>query len=257
VNWQLIIKIKNADSITLITAPLDQTYKVGNSMLIVAVPKYSWYPTQSHTVFVTTKISGPSCVSIYGSPNTINIYTTDTTATGNYVVTIQTTETNSGLSDVRSFNLVIQCVSSIAISTSLTDVIYYIADSSIIRTPSYNLTPSTCPYELILTVTLSDGSPLPSSIQYNAPSIYVYTATYALKTAYTVKIVATDPKTGVTNSGLTLNVFIRCTKTIDVTLNPIPASTIYTLDPNNLNSITLYLPTYARTPSACPYSPTW
>jgi len=128
----------------------------------------------------------------------------------------------------------VKCVLSIAPQAALTDVLYFITDPAITRTPAYNLTPSNCPYELVLTVTLSDGSPLPSSITYTAPTISVQTNAYALATSYTVKIVATDPKTGLTNSALTFNVVIKCTKSITVSANSIPATTTYTLDPNVL-----------------------
>jgi hypothetical protein len=104
-------------------------------------------------------------------------------------------------------------------------------------------------------VTLSDGSPLPSSITYTAPTISVQTNAYALATSYTVKIVATDPKTGLTNSALTFNVVIKCTKSIDVASNPIPASTTYILDPNMLQTTTLIFPTFVNNPSGCPYGP--
>ena len=94
-------------------------------------------------------------------------------------------------------------ISSITPLSTLSDVVYYITDPAITRTPSYNLTPSTCPNELVLTVTLSDGSPLPTAISYSAPNISVETMIYGPANVYTVKVLATDPKTGITNSAVT------------------------------------------------------
>ena len=110
----------------------------------------------------------------------------------------------------------VKCVQSIAPTSALADVLYYITDQSITRTPLYTLTPSDCIYELTLAVTLSDNSPLPASITYSAPTISVYESNYALTNIYQVKVVATDPKTGITNSAISFNVTIKCTKSIDL-----------------------------------------
>jgi hypothetical protein len=92
---------------------------------------------------------------------------------GTYTINIETTETNSGLKDTRSFNLLVTCVSAIAPSAPLPDVVYYITDPAITRTPTYSMIPSTCINELVLTVTLSDGSPLPAAISFISPNISV------------------------------------------------------------------------------------
>jgi hypothetical protein len=55
----------------------------------------------------------------------------------------------------------------------------------------------------VLTVTLSDGSPLPAAITYSAPNISVATMIYGPANVYTVKVLATDLKTGITNSAVT------------------------------------------------------
>jgi hypothetical protein len=49
--------------------------------------------------------------------------------------------------------------------------------------------------------------------------ISVFESNYALTNIYAIKIVATDPKTGVTNSDLNLNVTINCVKKIDINAN--------------------------------------
>jgi len=136
--------------------------------------------------------------------------------TGIYTISVKTTETNSGLSDTQSFTLVVTCVQAIAPTAALADVLYYITDPGILRTPSYALSPSACPYELVLTVMQSDGSALPASITYTAPNIQVYSTTYAATGVYSLKVVALDPKSGLTNSSITLNVTIKCTKSISL-----------------------------------------
>lgn len=98
-----------------------------------------------------------------------------------------------------SFTLVVSCVQSISTASTLSDVIYYITDPATTRTPAYSLTPSSCPNELVLTVTLSNGSALPASITYSAPNVSVYSTDYAATNVYALKIVATDPKTGIQN----------------------------------------------------------
>ena len=66
-------------------------------------------------------------------------------------------------------------ISAITPLSTLSEVVYYISDPAITRTPSYSVLPSVCPNELVLTVTLSDGSPLPAAISYSAPNISVAT----------------------------------------------------------------------------------
>jgi hypothetical protein len=165
---------------------------VNDPAMLVNLPTYNWYPTQSHTAFTYTKTAGPSFVTISGSPLKIQIYTTAGIDTGYYTVTIRTTETNSGLSNDRSFSLLVKCVQSMVPSTTLVDVTYWITDPVITRTPLYLLTPSDCKYELVLTVTLADDSPLPASITHSllSPDISIYETNYALTSTYQVKVLA-------------------------------------------------------------------
>ena len=101
-------------------------------------------------------------------------------------------------------------------TSALADVLYYITDPAITLTPLYTLTPSDCTYELTLAVTLSDNSPLPASISYSAPNISVFESNYSMTNVYQVKVIATDPKTGITNSAISFKVTIKCTKSIDL-----------------------------------------
>jgi hypothetical protein len=127
-------------------------YTISDPVLLVNLPTYSWFPTQSHTLFSYAVVSGQTFVTIGGSPAKIQIQTSIASNTGTYTITIRTTETNSGLTNDQSFTLLVKCVKSIAAS-SLTDVLYFMSDAAITRTPVFTLTPADCPYELVLTVT--------------------------------------------------------------------------------------------------------
>jgi hypothetical protein len=195
-------------------------------------------------------------VTIAGSPQKIQIYSTNPANTGTYTITIVTTETISGnLTDTRSFTLQVNCVTAITPSPALGTVTYYITDTATTITPTYSLTPSGCPNLLTFTVTQADNSALPSSITYSSGTISIHSNTFSDTGSYSIKVVARDPGTGVTNQE-TFSVVIKCTKTVSVQTNTIPASTTYALDPNNLSTITLTSPTYAHNPSGCAYTPT-
>lgn len=52
-------------------------------------------------------------------------------------------------------------------------------------------------------------------------TISVFESNYALTNIFAVKIVVTDPKTGVINNVMTLNVTIKCVKRIDINTNAV------------------------------------
>ena len=79
------------------------------------------------------------------SGSNINIQTNVYTDTGTYTIQVKTSETHSTLSDIKTFTLVVSCVQTIAPASALADVIYYISDTAITRTPAFLLTPSGCP----------------------------------------------------------------------------------------------------------------
>ena len=169
-------------------------------------------------------------------------------------MTIKTTETNSGLVDYQSFSLLVKCVQSITPVSSLSDIVYYITDPAETRSHAYSLLPADCPNELTYQVTLVNGDPLPASISYLSQTISVYSSVYAEATSYVVKVVATDPKTGVTNSDTTLTVFIKCTRTIDLVSGPI-INFSYQIVLATPFELTIGLPVYDTNPSACPKQP--
>jgi hypothetical protein len=131
--------------------------------------------------------SAPAFVTLVGDPfgsPQIRIETLNIADTGIYSIDVIYTDTYSGLTKTDTFVLTVSCVSSIAPLSTLVDVLYYITDPAINSYPKYVLTPAGCPNELVFSVKLKDGSPLPSSIQFNntpaAETISVYETNYAL-----------------------------------------------------------------------------
>ena len=67
VTFTVIMKVKNATSITVATKPANQTYLVGSAALLVSLPTYSWYPTQSTSSFSYSLVGAPSFVTLTGT----------------------------------------------------------------------------------------------------------------------------------------------------------------------------------------------
>jgi hypothetical protein len=167
-----------------------------------------------------------------------------------YNITVFFKDNFSGLVRSDTFELTVSCVRSIALRTPLTTVDYWITDAAQTSTPLYDLTPSDCPYELVLTMALSDGSSLPPAIRNTDPSVTISESNYALIGAYVVKIVATDPKTSVTNNNAVLNVTVHCIKSVNLTANIILSYT-YGIVLAKQFTKTVALPSYHITPTQC------
>jgi hypothetical protein len=163
---------------------------------------------------------------------------------------VKYTDEYSTLERTTTFVLTVSCVRSIAIASTLTEVEYWIRDTKITRTPIYNISPSNCPYELVLTVTLDPSGDLPHAITNTDPTITVEETDYELTGVYKLKIVATDPKTGEINEDLTLDVTVFCTKTVDLFANSI-ASFDYQIVLASENTVEKTLPTYKINPIEC------
>jgi hypothetical protein len=226
----------DATSITLNdgTSPGDQVYAINDSMLELDVPTYSWFPTQSPTVFTYSLTSGPSFVTISGSK--IQIHSTDPTdtgLTGLFTITILTTETNSGLTNSQSFGLQVNCVTAITPSPALGTEAYYVTDSTKTIPVTFSLTPNGCPNFLVYTVTLADDSALPTPITYSNGVISIQTDDVADTASHSIKVVVIDPHTSTSNTQ-TFSINIKCTKSIVLSTNPIPESTQYILNPDTL-----------------------
>lgn len=144
VTFTVVVSIKNATAITVATQPANQTYLIGSATLSVNLPTYTWFPTQSLTSFAYTLVSPPTFVIIIGSQ--IKISSSTFSDTGLYTITVLTTETYSGLTDTKTFSLLVTCVTAITPSTPMSSITYFIGDTSIgTLIPVFNLTPSGCP----------------------------------------------------------------------------------------------------------------
>lgn len=109
-----------------------------------------------------------------------------------------------------SFNLRVLCASSIAPSTTIAPVTYYIGRAAILIPLSYEPTPLGCPTNISYVVTLSNGSALPAIISYASSVITIYSTNVnsPLQT-YTVQITGTDSLSSVSDSSLSFNVEIQ------------------------------------------------
>jgi hypothetical protein len=117
VTFTVVVILKNATSITNTTTPVNQTYLIGSPTLILNLPTYTWDPIKSLASFTSVLVDAPSFVSIADSPLKIQVQTSTYNNTGSYTITIKTTENNSGLTDTKSFTLLVTCVSAIITSS--------------------------------------------------------------------------------------------------------------------------------------------
>ena len=120
-------------------------------------------------------------------------------------------EEYSQITKAFSFNLTVTCVRSITTASTINDVIYYVGDPKIdIGIPSYSITPTGCPPELIYYVQLADGSALPLSIAFDGSTfISVFEEDSAAVFVYQVKIIAQDMPTIIQSDDLIFKVTIR------------------------------------------------
>lgn len=188
-----------ATAITAVSVPPNQTYRVGDPMLFVNLPTYSQTPPQSTVVYSYSLITPPGFVVIDGSPLKIQIQTAVYSNTGIYTISILTTETRTGITDTKNFQLLVSCVQSISTGV-MTPITYWIGDPLIVTpVPVYTLSPSGCPYELTYSVSFSDGNPLSSQFTFTSTTgseaINVYETNLSLTGIFTLKVTVSDPKT--------------------------------------------------------------
>jgi hypothetical protein len=134
-------------------------------------------------------------------------------------------------------------------------VVYYIRDPAFdVTIPLYSLTPSTCPYQIIYSATLEDGSSLPNAMsllnQSGSWILKLYETDPALTGIYLIRIAVVDPLSGFKDDSLTVKVIVKCAKSITLVTDTIP-------DINRTNQIdpaTTYtndMPTYDVIPNFC------
>jgi hypothetical protein len=96
VTFQTTLYAVTSLSLDTSTSIPSQIYKVNNVATVLAVPRYTWTPSQATTKFFYTLVAPtPSFVSLIGSgdqSSSVSIFTSDYSKTGDYTVTVQTFE---------------------------------------------------------------------------------------------------------------------------------------------------------------------
>jgi hypothetical protein len=133
-------------------------------------------------------------------------------------------------------------------------IVYFIGDPVLASAiPAFALTPSTCPYDLVYSATLLDGSPLPPAIsitQSPSPTIRLSEADPNQLGSYVVRISVIDPLSTRANADLTVSVVVKCTKSISLLVDPIQdIRRLMEIDPPQTFSFAM--PTYDVYPAFC------
>ena len=223
----------------------DLTYRVGSPAVLLTAPEYTIEPANAqidsyHELGPNT----PSFVTLLGSsgPAQIQIVTTDPSHTGIYEIDIQYTDRFSGLKKTDTFVLTVSCVQQISVINNIPPLIYFITDDPIdVPVPTYQIIPADCPFELVMSaVTLSNGDSLPAAIRFDGvDAIDIYETDYIATGQYAVMVTMTDPKSKTKNTDLIFSVTVKCTKSIDLVINNLPAVNIFEIDEKLLKSLTL------------------
>jgi len=189
----------------------------------------------------------------------ISIYTLDPNfaSVTAYTVTVLTTEFYSKIVDTKTFQLTIQCtVASVSMINPIASFTYYYGDpTSNTPLPTYTAIPNCGNKPLSYSLQMQAGGTVPSAFSLNlATKMFVITQNVAIPYTvnYNLKLVVTETYQGITsNSACLWTVTVTCIRSLTLMTNPIPASTTYILDPNNLNTSALTLPTYSSSPAWC------
>lgn len=144
---------------------------------------------------------------------------------------------------------------------SIASFVYFIGTATVNTSiPTYVANPNCGNRALTYALQMQAGGTVPAAFSLNSSTkqfivtqgVAIATGTYALRIVVTETFSSSGNKV---NSACLWTVTIKCTSSISVQTNPIPASTTYTLNPNSLNTISLTLPTYANSPSTCTFGP--
>jgi len=153
------------------TAMADFIYTISTGPTDKPVPQYTVLPVNADKKFVyTLDPATPAFVTLLPNANptlppTLRVESINNADLGVYTIKVICTEFWSNVQDIKSFTLTVSCVTAINNFGFMAPVLYFIADPAIDATiPTYSLTPATCPYELVYSATLLDGSPLPGAI---------------------------------------------------------------------------------------------
>lgn len=218
-------------------------------------PTFAVTPMDADVKYSYSLVTAPPFVTLIaqtGTSSKVSIVTSSTAHTGVYTIGYTITEVFSTLSITDSFVLTIQCVTLIEQLSSVSPQVYYINDpAAVVSIPLYTLTPATCPYELAYAAALANGNSLPSAISLQSSGLRLFETDPTLIGVYQVRITVSDPKTALSHNSLLIDVTIKCTKQIALVSNPIPATSVYTINTSNLLTTSHLLPTYQPSPSNC------
>lgn len=203
-----------ATSITLVTPVPNFSYRIGQGILLVNPPSYTTVPSYAMKTWAysfTSITPAASFISLQTNPSMIQIATSAFPSYGAYLVTIKTTEMNTLKTGTSSFTVKVFCITALE-PNLMADQVYYINDPAFSFDFSFTQTPSTCPFKLVSTVTLENGSPLPATIRYTAPfTITVFETVLTSVVVHSVKVTTVDPMTSLT-AGIVVKVSILCIK---------------------------------------------
>jgi hypothetical protein len=136
--------------------------------------------------------------------------------------------------------------------TIVASQLYFVYDPALVVTlPIIRLTPLQCPDELTYSLQKQDSSPLESQFTLNGASktVDVYSSEPLLTGDFPLRVVLTDPRTGVTEN-VNFKVTIKCSKAINLLTNPMhPLS--YNVGSTDLIVERMLLPTYEPSPADC------
>jgi hypothetical protein len=132
-------------------------------------------------------------------------------------------------------------------SSSIASFTYYYGDPTVHTPfPVFAAVPNCGAKPLAYSLELQSGGPAPTAFSLDTSSLmFLITQNIPIpyNANYNLKLIVKETYDNITtNSACLWTVSIACTRSISVSTNPIPASTIYILDPNNLNTSVLTMP---------------
>jgi hypothetical protein len=189
-----------------------------------------------------------------------NVVVNGATQSNKGVYTVTLTATVDSVSANTSIALTLQCViNSVDKTGSISAITYFIGSATLLTAmPTYVTNPACGVNTLSYTLLMQAGGTVPAAFSLDTTNMkFVITQGVALVNGiYNLKIVATE---NLCTSGTVINdlclftVTVKCTTSINILSNPIPATITYILNPNTLNTMTQALPTYGPSPSTCAY----
>jgi len=169
----------------------------------VPCPSYTKFPSYVAVQYLYEFVTPYSFIAVVIDPTlgpVVKIETTNPLDFGSYALTLRVTEEFSLLQHETSFTLQITCVRGIIPATTVSDLTYYIHDNQQdVVLPIIQLNPLLCPNELLYTLEMQNGSPLPSTFSLDATKgaekVSVYENMPLQTGVFPLKVILTDPTT--------------------------------------------------------------